>query len=211
MKTKFAIFLLSITTLLFSQDKNYNTTSIELGYGYVSPIDGFRKELGSNFSGFRHYDIGFRYMFSEKYGFKLRYSNDLYIHSSDDRYGTKFNNFSILGYGNIPKVLNYDNYFRSFTMLGYAGGTISNSNSIYYGSANEYIYTLTIGLVPQYKISDSFSLLLDLGLNYNMSQDFYFDGDFKNQNGEKFTSKNYTISLGFKYSIGDNKIHADFY
>jgi len=73
-------------TFAFSQDNHYNKFSIEVAYGLNHPLSpkvnsgtgaGVLSDLDAgDFSEFKHFDIGGRYMINQLYGFKLSYAYD---------------------------------------------------------------------------------------------------------------------------------------
>jgi OOP family OmpA-OmpF porin len=81
MKIKFLFVLLLVSSLSFAQYR-FNQFSLEAGAGYVLAGNHYNDTYDSNFSGFRHVDLGVRYMINENYGVRLTYANDRFLQSN---------------------------------------------------------------------------------------------------------------------------------
>jgi hypothetical protein len=69
MKNKlFLVVVFLISSSLAVAQFNRNNMSVELNYGYNGAIQPYNKQFQSNFSGFNHFEVGLRYMFSEYLG-----------------------------------------------------------------------------------------------------------------------------------------------
>jgi hypothetical protein len=71
--------------------------SLEAGYGYTGAIEPYYKGFKSNFSGMNHFNVGIRYMFTEKIGAKVSYKFDHCIlktlrNTSNVHYSTIYSN-----------------------------------------------------------------------------------------------------------------------
>jgi OOP family OmpA-OmpF porin len=209
MKNIFLSLLFLLSTYNYSQ-QNFNQFSLEAGYGYVSPLNGFSEENGSSFSAFKNFDFGVRYMFNQTVGVKVGYSNSKFESNRNNSFGTKMNTINLQGYLNLAHLLNFkSNFSDNFGLLFHSGVGYSTMFSNL-NPGQDQIYSFMGGLTPQYKLSDRIAFYIDFSYFYNTSHDFYYDG-MLNTNDKKFNTQMYTISLGLIFNLGGNSSHADWY
>jgi OOP family OmpA-OmpF porin len=104
MKIKFLFALLLVSSLSFAQYR-FNQFSIEAGAGYVLAGNPYSEAFDSNFSGFRHIDLGVRYMIDENYGVRLTYANDRFLQSNGSKVGISYNKFGVDGIYNLGRLI----------------------------------------------------------------------------------------------------------
>ena len=208
--SKYILFLLFFTCTIRGQSK-INKFSFEFASGYTSPVKPYLSDYNSNFSSFNHINMGFRYMFSEKFGVKIEYVNDRFISNSDESVGTYFNRFGAQIVYNLGKELDLlyisNEKFGLLTHagLGYTRSTIKKLK------VTEQIGSVVIGLSPQYKFNDRTALYLDLSSVYNFKQHFRYDGSLISNDFVPTVGNHYNITLGIILYIGENKMHYDWY
>jgi OOP family OmpA-OmpF porin len=211
MKIKLLLTLL-LVSFLSSAQYRFNQFSIEAGAGYVLAGNPYSKEYDSNFSGFRHIDLGVRYMIDENYGVRLTYANDRFLQSNGSKVGINYNRFGVDGVYNLGRLIDLA-YASNETvgLLGHVGVgyTIASPLS---GEKTERIGTVSIGFTPQFKLSENTVFYTDFSANANIKQHYRFDGD-RTYSGELKSSigSHYNISFGLMIYLGENRYHADWY
>jgi OOP family OmpA-OmpF porin len=211
MKIKFLFALLLVSSLSFAQYR-FNQFSIEAGAGYVLAGNPYSEAYDSNFSGFRHVNLGVRYMIDENYGVRLSYANDRFLQSNGSKVGINYNRFGVDGVYNLGRLIDLA-YASNETigLLGHVGigYTIASPLS---GEQTERIGTVSIGITPQFKLSETTVFFTDISANANIKQHYRFDGG-RTYSGELKSSigSHYNISFGLMIYLGQNRFHADWY
>jgi len=98
-----ATFLFFSTTLFAKVD--LNNVSLEVGYGYNGAIGPYNKVFNSNFSGMNHFDVGIRYMFTEKLGAKVFYKLDHFVNDHGGELGVTYMTVGTSGVYNVGKEI----------------------------------------------------------------------------------------------------------
>lgn len=225
--------LLLCPFLLFAQDemenenqdteKEFNKFSIELNVGlnrpdnYFSP-GYFQTDVANEyaFSSINHFDLGLRYMFSEKFGLKLDAGYDIFEPEGDESlpYESNLLRIGFQGVVNFRSILNFDSFTKKFGLLGHGGVHYSffnpesqNGVDLGGGDADE-VAGFMIGLTPQFKLSNRFVLTADATFIRNYRQHRTWDGGpgLSNLNAEYMN-----FSLGITAYLGKHDIHADWY
>lgn len=213
MKSSFyslAIVLLCCTTPIFSQF-NVNNLSLEAGYGYNGAIEPYYKGFKSNFSGMNHFNVGIRYMFTEKIGAKVSYKLDHFVNDPGGEIGITYNTLAVSGVYNIGKQFGLTYFTRD--KLGVNAHIDAGVAFAYKIGQNDYekVGVLGFGITPMYNISNKFALTADFTHNFTMKQHYGFDGllldpEYKPQSGSF-----YNFSFGIIYYLGENRYHSDWY
>ena len=210
---KYSIFLL---VLLFSgfaiaQQGNYNRLSLELTTGIHIPLKPAAGIARAKYVGFKQFELGARYMFSEKFGIKGHYAYNNFSDPNNSSQGILFNRFGLEGVVNIGKLLNVNYNIRDKVgMLVHAGPGItfaipeSNENVDHMGN-------LIVGLTGQIRLSERFALLGDLSHISNFSQQYGYNGILLGANNNSNTGSFLNVSIGLMYSIGSKRYHSDWY
>ena len=211
MKKVALLTFLLVAFVSYSQEETYNKFSIETAYGLSQPLSP-KNNSGydvKTFSGFRHFEIGGRYMLNQKYGVKLSYGFDKF--QQED-----FSNLSVTNHKigaevvfNLSHLLNFHfSKRRNFQIQSHTGlgVTFSRPSSI---SNTEHIGNLIIGLTPQFKISNRIAIIADLSYNYIFKQHYYYSGVLIDPQYESVSGSFVNISFGLQFYLGENNFHAD--
>ena len=195
---------------IFSQF-NVNNMSLEAGYGYTGAIDPYFRGFKSNFSGMNHFNVGIRYMFTEKIGAKVSYKLDHFVNDPGGDVGITYNTLSVSGVYNIGKEFGLTYLTRD--RLGVNAHVDAGVAFAYMIGQNEYerVGVFGIGISPMYNVSNKFALTADFTHNITMKQHYGFDGllldpEYKPQSGSF-----YNFSCGIIYYLGENRYHSDWY
>ncbi len=206
-----AIFLFFFSVSIFGQS-NINKLSFETNYGYSKPIAPFNKIYNSKFAGFRHFNIGLRYMFSETIGVKISYKTDHFVNDPGGLIGISYNTYSISGVYNFGKLMGLTYYSRDkFSVYSHLDFGLVFANPI--GSKKiEKVRTIGLGITPMYRVSNKLALTSDFTHNITLQNHYGFDGNLLDPVTKKTQSGSYVnFTFGFIYYIGENKYHSDWY
>ncbi len=208
--------LLTCCYQLNAQEKNstkqqFDHWSLDLGGGMHqigSPLsDGYTPNI--LFQG----SLGVRYMFNEKFGLRLDLGYNSFSEVDDTSLPFKSNLYraTIEGVVNLGNVLNFQTWTKRLNLLVHAGAGFSSLNVVEpIDNGGQLITHLSIGITPQFKISNRFSLFLDMSEFFNYGQTDNFDGG-KNTDWRETNIAYFNTSIGLNISLGKNKQSADFW
>lgn len=209
-KTSLVATFLFFSTTLFAQF-DLNNVSVEVGYGYNGAIGPYNKVFNSNFSGMNHFDVGIRYMFTEKLGAKVFYKLDHFVNDPGGELGVTYMTVGASGVYNVGKELGLGYLTRDKLGLNaHIDGGVAFAHLI---GQNKYekVGIIGFGIAPMYKISNKFAVQADFTYNYSLKQHYGFDGILLNENYDPEPGSFYNFSVGLIYYIGENKYHSDWY
>ena len=210
MKIKFLFALLLVSSLSFAQYR-FNQFSIEAGAGYVIAGNHYNDSYDSNFSGFRHVDLGVRYMINENYGVRLTYANDRFLQSNGSKVGINYNKVGVDGIYNLGRLIDLAyNSNENVGLLGHVGVGYTKGSPLS-GEKTERIGNISFGITPQFKIGENTVFFTDLSANLNMKQHYGFDGGLNYGGDKTFMGSHYNLTFGLMIYLGQNRYHADWY
>jgi OOP family OmpA-OmpF porin len=172
---------------------DYNRWSIEANGGFNKAIGMWGINFNEGYNngvGFRHFDVGVRYMLSTKFGLKLDYGYDTFNEASGPAYDAKMWRVGMQGVINVGRLLDFQDWTNTFGLLAHAGGAIGSYNTDYKDDA---VFSAIAGLTLQVKLSDRFALTFDGSAVNNFGQDQTFNGG---QRDEKFITVTATAPGG---------------
>jgi len=207
----FFVFILLNSSLLLAQF-NVNNMSLEAGYGYTGAIEPYYKGFKSNFSGMNHFNVGVRYMFTEKIGAKVSYKFDHFVNDPGGKLGITYNTISVSGVYNIGKEFGLTYLTRDrFGVNAHIDAGVAFAYMI---GKNEYeqVKVVGIGITPMYNISNKIALTADFTHNLTSDQNYGFDGQLVDPINKKPESGSfYNFSFGIIFYLGENRYHSDWY
>lgn len=208
-KSIFILFLL-VTFSTYSQKEKFNKTSIEVGTGLHVPLAPNDKISRSNYVNFGSFEIGFRYMFNQKLGAKLKYAYNGFRDKNDTDTGINNNTIAVEGFYNVGRlVLPYYIYNKAtiffHTGVGYTRATALGIN------VTEQTGNINFGFRPQVKINDWFSVFADGNYNLVFKQHYSYSGELLSPDYEDQNGSFATLNFGVIFSLGKNKHHVDWY
>lgn len=194
----FIALFLSITTIvsgIWAQEKTFiERVSLEAGGGYTLPVAPSRDNLSlSDYAGFRSFYVGANYSFTDLLGLRLSYGNNRFRDSDDSSLGLTHHKFMAEATFNIIEAIERNGSPFELMLHGGAGLAIGKSKQT---SGNDQMGTLQIGVMPQFHITDNFSVHLDASYVVNLKQDYYYDGT-----GMEDTGQFFILNLGIGYSF----------
>jgi len=213
MKKLSLVAALLCVTFVFSQNNHYNKFSVEVAYGLNHPTSpDSRNDFDSNgnFSEFKHFDIGGRYMISQLYGVKLSYAYDRFQWGGSSL-AINYNRIGAQLVFNLADVFNISfNRQRSFQIQAHTGVGITIAKPKR-DLKSEKIGNFMIGITPLFKITDRIAITTDLSYIVNFKQHYDYGGTLVNSNGDSTTGGFINFTIGLNYAIGRDRDHADWY
>lgn len=205
------VFFLLNSNFLFSQF-NVNNFSLEIGYGYNGTILPYNKMFNSNFSGFNHFEVGLRYMFTEYVGTKLIFKSDKFVNDPGGVIGIQYNSIGASFVYNAGKKIGLTYLTRdNLGVLIHLDGSIGFANSLQPQFESEKTNIIGLGITPQYRINNKIAIVSDFTYNINLKQLYGFDGYPIHNSKLSETGYFYNLSIGLIYYIGENRYHSDWF
>jgi len=205
------LFIISIlaTSLSFSQEKNAaNKFSIDFNFGLNKPTSSFTSGY-TNKLNIYHTDLGLRYMLNTKCGFKIDAGIDNFKSTvANYNFNTNYLRFSLQGIINIGSLVGFNESKFGLLLHGGAGSGSLGNNKIGVGKGIDDMINVTVGITPQFRVSNKIALNLDLSYISNIYQDHRFD--YKSTNSSRgFDGNMFNASIGLSYYLGKNEKHFD--
>lgn len=221
--------LITITVYLvviqLNAQRDFNSISLDVSGGISMPLFPLTDIEQSDYMLSSHFDVGVKYMISEYLGVRVNFTYDEF-RKKDEQYNfNKYNRLAIEAVYNVSRKLriNSNEYFNVLMFLGggvtyaYPGSLkryrdtgvfafgIEPENSLDY----ERIGNVVVGLRPQFRISPTFAIKLDVAYVHNLQQQYYFNGELIDVNRTKIKAGFLSFGLGIKFYLGLEYEHAD--
>lgn len=206
MKYILTLFLFSAFTS-YSQDTTYNHFSIDAEFGLNNPIYPMTAEYDAATLNLYHIGLGFRYAVNTKFGLRLSGGYDNFRDGPGSRYfSSEYYRVSLEGVANLGNIMDFKNWTNRIGLLFHMGagysvlnGSLINPNHMMHG---------IIGLTPQVRLSQRFSLHVDATVLANIYQNYTYD--LQSPVGSRGVD-GYLInlSLGVQFNFGRRAQHAD--
>ena len=204
-----AVFTL-MSFLINAQD-DYDHWSIDIGGGIHQVGANLSQGYAINILG--QGSFGYRYMFNERFGVRLDLGYNSFSASKDSKADFKSNYYraSLEGIVNLGNILKFNSFTDRFNLLGHVGaGAASLNVTEPTDNGGDIMYVMNIGLTPQFKLNDRFSVFLDINSLIHFHQADNFDGGVNLSPRESNISIMNT-SIGLNIALGRNKQSADFW
>lgn len=198
------------STLANAQDQSFNRWSIEGQFGVRRAFSPYAPGYYTPVIGLFHAGLGTRYMTNNKFGIQVDFGYDQFKNKSQTKgFTSNYMRASVQGVINVGNVFEFSDWSNHVSLLAHAGAgysilTAKGSDKI------DNMGHIIMGLAPQFKITERFSINLDLSMTGNILQSRTFDFTAKaTKSGlEGFIL---TGSLGFSIYLGKNSKHADWH
>lgn len=209
-KNSILILLLASTFSTFAQEEKFNKTSIEIGAGLHVPFSPNDKISRSNYVNFGNFEIGFRYMFNQNIGAKLKYAYNGFRDKNDTNTGINNNTIAVEGYYNVGRLVLPYYIYNKATLFFHTGVGYTRSSPLG-KNITEQTGNLNFGFRPQVKINKWFSVFADGSYNMVFKQHYSYSGELLSQDYEDQNGSFATLNFGVIISLGKNNRHADWY
>ena len=198
-KILFIIFMMMLTSIV-SYGQNFNKWSLEPEFGLTKVRD---------ITPVRFYNIGIgsRYMFTQYFGIKLssHYTQLPYYNNKDLRYlSGKF--MGVANFGRIAKLENVWN--NRWTIIGGIGGDYTDSR----GYTNDVIlhrisdFHLAAFVDNEFKINENIFISTILNIKTGVNS-----RPVETSLNKTMTTSIIDFNIGIIFSLGNKKVHADYY
>ncbi len=202
--------------------KTFNNWSIEVNAGQNKAIKPFAAGYYSsdpskyfNFSDVNHFDVGVRYMFSNKFGLKFDFASDEVKNQKNNGsldFKIQQYRIGIQGVANLGRIMAFETFTNRFNILGHAGIQVSQLTPKLgvNKDVTEKNGGIIIGLTPQLRINNWIVLTGDFSALSNVRQHFNWDGSYS-VGANNLAGMMYNASLGITAYLGNKEKHADWY
>ncbi|MES2588229.1 MAG: hypothetical protein V4622_04560 [Bacteroidota bacterium] len=223
MKLFFLVFSLSLSTLIFCQNNEYNRVSFEINAGIMKPIYPLTRDFKSPIYKNINFDIGSRFMLNDLAGIKavfnvsqFKFESDLFSLNDSNFYSKSYYYRTTLeGIVNLGKMIHLQKYSPKLGLLLHGGSgfsilqskkTLKNIN--WKNDFSDIMINVTAGATTQYKINEYLVANLDLNFIAHLFQTFAFD---MNTSGKRqgFDGMLFNISTGLTWYLGEKDEHFD--
>ena len=196
---------------------SYNRWTIDIHAGQAKGLkpfaDGYYSSYPAKlFGGFEvnTFGVAARYMLSPKFGFRV----DLDYDKFTDQEGSGSLDFETYQYRvgfqgvvNAVRLFGVEESVGRFGLLIHGGIQVARMHSDVIDK-DELNGGLIVGLSPQFRISKSMSVVLDVSMLNNFRQHFNWDGS-NSEPANNLSGQMVAATLGLSYSFGNEKIHGD--
>jgi outer membrane protein OmpA-like peptidoglycan-associated protein len=206
--------LFSFTSL--GQFEENNKWSLDLGGGFTNAVKPYTDGYFSNTYDLFHASGGVRYMFNNKYGFKVDFGYDRI--TNDDKgdngyslpFQTDYYRASLQGFADLGRMLMFENFTNHLSLLFHAGGGFSmlRSDTVSFDGEDERMVNLMFGFTPQVKLGKRAALFLDASFIWHIYQQKTFDM-FSPVAKRGFDGLVANLSLGLNIYLGKHEQHMD--
>lgn len=173
------------------------------GYFSSNPTKYFGAQINS-------FGAAARYMLSPKFGFKFDLNYDKFTEQSGSGslpFETYQYRIGLQGVANAVRLFGLEESLGRFGLLLHGGVQMARMHSDVVNK-DELNGGLVVGFAPQYRISNSLALSLDVSLFNNFKQHLNWDGSYA-AGSENLSGQLITTTFGVSYSFGNEKIHGD--
>jgi OOP family OmpA-OmpF porin len=206
----------------FEQDQeidydSYNRWSFEVTVGQSKGIKPYQTGYYSSdpskvFGRFQanSFGAGARYMISPKFGVKASFNYDKFTNdegSGSEDFETYQYRGNFEGVINAVRLFNIEEAAGRFGLLIHGGIQASRMTSTA-SDVSEWNGGLIIGFTPQFRITNTISIIADVSLLSNYRQHFNWDGSVSDPSNN-LSGQMSNFSLGLSFSFGGEKIHGD--
>ncbi|RRA93997.1 OmpA family protein [Paenimyroides viscosum] len=211
--------VLGLSNMNAQEGLPYNKWSIDINGGLTKPSAPMTPGYtGDTFFGLVHADAGVRYMFNNKFGIKADFGYDYMKNGEDSNYfRTTHYRASLQGVANLGRIMNFEEWTRTFGLQAHMGAGYSwmepgkdGSTVLDYGK--DKMGHVLLGLTGQVKLGNRVALNADFTMVNTVRQNYTFDGASEiNANERGFNGTFYNATLGLSFYLGKNEQHADWY
>lgn len=163
---------LLVVLALFLSFSSFSQHFIDANIGMNSTV--FDAEQNSNF---KHYGLGYKYLFDDVWGIKLDFALDKFEKATTQISPVTHTRVSLQAVANLNNLLVPNNNSEHFGILAHSGigyGEIKADGI----SGTDHLANVLVGITPTLAITDSFGIYIDDTIVYNLSQHIDFKGAY---------------------------------
>lgn len=185
-----------------AQEPVFDPLSLEFQLGLNNPVRPFATGYDAQSPGFFHGSLGMRYMFNPKFGLSLQTAFDQFRNDAGTLpFSTSYIRVSAEGVMNIGNIFRFYDWTNRFGLLLHTGGgysTMKEKNSKF---AFDQMTHVMVGITPQLRLNNRWSIFLDATSIVNMYQSRTYDFSEANDQREG-NGKLSVFSLGVRCNLG---------
>ena len=163
--------LLAVIILFFSMS-SFSQHFIDANFGMNSTV--FDAEQNSNF---KHYGLGYKYLFDDVWGIKLDFALDKFEKATTQISPVSHTRVSLQAVANLNNLLDPNNSTEHFGLLAHSGIGYGEIKADGIGGT-DHLANVLVGITPTLEITDSFGIYIDDTIVYNLSQHIDFKGAY---------------------------------
>jgi len=192
---------------------DFKKSSIELGFGFAKAANPMTSGYHMKTTNLFDANLGFRYMFSTKFGLKLTGFYDKFKEDLGPEFETSAYGGTLEGVVNLGRIMQFETWTKSFNVLGHLGGGVTMLKNDDYDLDDDVLGTIVFGLTAQYKIGNFGAVQADFSMLNNFGQQRTWDGaEYDAMGKQGFDSSLYHATLGLAIYLGQKgQPHADWY
>jgi OOP family OmpA-OmpF porin len=212
MKTYLSILVLLTAFTLSSQTVRYNTLSLEGGVGIHAPLAPGDQIGRSNYVGIGHVQVGMRYMFSQPFGVRAKYSYEGFRDSRNSQ-GIDMHSFSADLVFNLGRAINlnlHPRMYETIGLLGHAGAGLTIGAPTQ-GNIFEKIGSFNFGLRPMVRMNDQLAIYGDFTYTMTIKQHYLYNGNLYSSDYQALNGAFASLSIGFIINLGQYQKHIDWW
>ena len=216
---RIVIFLVIIFLRSNLNSQKYNKHSVELSLGnhsLVTQTESVAKSLN-----FLNFQSSYRYSFSNKFGLSVGLFYDRFVWNNE-RTPSHLWKIGISPTFNLTEITGISEVNSKFGLLldfGVGLGTLRNKDVLVtrnvLGSemkiGPDRLWSMNVGLSPQYSIKSNLALFTKFSFNVNFKQQFFLDLNKTVNSTDKIGSSFLSSHIGIRYYVGNNPKHADWF
>lgn len=194
-------FLTTLTLLTFfcqtgkaQQSDIWSKIRLEAGWGYNLPTAPTSGITASDFAGVKSFYGGVKYELDDVWGIRGTYAFNSFEHKNDKDFGLDVHKLMAEATYNILQASGTD-FAHTFDVEAHAGLGLSLADSKV-SSGSDKMVSFQVGVMPQYKITDNVSVLLDASYVINLGQNYNYAGVHAKENGKGTTGGYFTANIG---------------
>ena len=194
------IIIATFTSSLLAQQKTFiERVKLEISGGYSIPVSPTRKGASLNdFAGFRNFMVVANYELSNVTGLRFTYGNHMFEDTNNSSMGITHHKLIAEGTFNVLESIN--KISAPFEVMAHAGAGLSLGKSKLSSDIDK-MSTLQIGLIPQYRITNNFSINLDATYVVNFKQHYFYDGGSASMDNKQQNGGYIMLNVGLGYSF----------
>ncbi|HRP52338.1 MAG TPA: hypothetical protein PLI97_02395 [Fluviicola sp.] len=209
------LILSACISMSLSYAQSYNKWSVEVGFG-----NHFGLQPSSGKSGFHQFQaiqLGARYMFNPYIGLMGTGGYDLLDFKGLGSDNQQLVRTSLQAVINVGNLCNFQSKTNHVGLLFHTGVGSTHMFAKQHKIANprdpaiknvDDIFSVYLGLSPQFKLHERVTLYLDYSLSANFKQDNTFDFS-KKLSGNGIGGAVHNMFIGLRFNLGSYKEHAD--
>ena len=207
---KVLITVLILVCSLQAKAQEFDKWSLDLGFGIHQVGSSIEPSYAEKMLG--QGSLGVRYMFNERFGLRLNLGYNKFESTEESLpFSSNYYRASLEGVVNLGNILKFNTWTKRLNLLAHGGlgfGILNNTEPV--ATGDDLVTTLSIGLTPQYRISDRIAIFADFSSLINFHQNNTINGG-SNTNWRDTNIGIFNTSLGLNIAFGKNRRLADFY